>query len=189
MKKNRGRETQARIAAAALDLLREKGSAGLTMRQVAARSGLSLSNVQYYFKSREQLLIGITEHHLTLCHEAMVQGLEEAGEITLRSSIHVSLCNEAVLASAPAFRELFALARNEPGVHERLTAYYMNSHRQFVDFLAAESARPREDLSEIVTLLMTSIEGAYLLTDATPVSNERLAKRLEEVALLMLNPS
>lgn len=182
----RGQDTRARIAAAALELLRERGSAGLTMRQVATRTGLSLSNVQYHFKFREQLLVGITEHHLELCSASMRQGLEAAGEVTLASVLRVSLCDEAVRATAPAFRELFALARVEAGVRERLDAHYAHSLEALVELLGSSSDAPRERLFEVGTLVMTSIEGAYLLASATPVSPERLAACLEEAVDRML---
>ena len=186
---SRGRQTRARIAATALALLRDKGSTGLTMRQVAAHSGLSLSNVQHHFKSREQLLIGITEHHLTLCSEALTRSLAKEPEITLGSILRVSLCDEDVLETAPAFRELFALARTEPGVRERLNAHYAHGLEQLVELLATISTQPGEQLVEVATVLMTSVEGAYLLAEATPVSGERLAARLEQVALQMLSNS
>lgn len=186
MKQDRGRRTRARIAGAALEVLRESGSAGLTMRRVASRTGLSLSNVQYHFKSREDLLVGITDHHLALCRDAMERGLERAGAITLRSILRVSLCDDAVRETAPAFRELFALARFEPSVAERVNQHYADGLEALVGLLAEESSASKARRREVATLLATSIEGAYLLSDVTPVSAARLAKRLEETARWLL---
>jgi AcrR family transcriptional regulator len=185
MKRGRGHETRTRIAAEALTLLREKGSAGLTMRQVATRSGLSLSNVQYHYSSREKLLIGITEHHLAICHDALDAAL--GGRTGLRAGLQASLCDEGVMDSAPPFRELFALALTEPAVHERLMAYYRATHDRLTVALAAHYPAADGDLvEEAATLLMTSIEGAYLLDEATPVSRQRLAHRLERVVDTLL---
>lgn len=156
------------------------------MRQVAARSGLSLSNVQHHFKSRELLLIGITEHHLNLCTESLHQAMAREPELSLGAVLRVSLCEPEVLATAPAFRELFALARSEPGVRKRLDDHYAHALEQLMALLETITPRPEQELREIGTLLMTSLEGAYLLADATGVSGERLAARLEQVAMHLL---
>ena len=184
----RGEETRANIATAALELLRAKGSAGLTMRGVAAATGLSLSNVQYHFKNRAALLDGLTTHHLQRCSDALEHALRDAGRVSLRSILVASLCDERVLATGPAFRELFALARSEPKVHAQLTTYYATSLERLTEFLGTISDATRSTRIEVATVLMTSIEGAYLLADATPVSAKALAKRLEAVAIRMLAP-
>lgn len=187
MKQRRSEQTRARIVAAALELLREQGSAGLTMRRLAGRTGLALSNVQYHYRSREALLAGLTEHHLASCREAMVRGVERAGRLGVRTVIEVSLTDASALESASAFRELFALARTEPEVHRRLIVYYTRALSELVALLDAEwPGRGRERLEEAATVVMTSIEGAYLLVGATPVTGTRLAERLEAVVRALL---
>ncbi|MEM6930099.1 MAG: TetR/AcrR family transcriptional regulator [Myxococcota bacterium] len=187
MKQRRGEQTRARIAAAALEILRERGSAGLTMRRVAVRTGLALSNVQYHYGSREALLVGLTDHHLALCRDALVRGVERAGPVTLRAVLEVSLCDAEALASASAFRELFALARTEPKVHERLVAHYQQGFSDMIGLLAQTwPSSPEDALAEVATILLTSLEGSYLLADVTPVTGRRLADRLEGVAVALL---
>jgi len=48
----------------AMDILKESGDQGLTMRKVAEAAGMSLSNVQYYFKTKELLLGALLEGYL-----------------------------------------------------------------------------------------------------------------------------
>lgn len=55
----RGRDTSARILEGALDIIVYEGHGALTMRKVAAKLGVSLSNVQRYFKTREDLLAAV----------------------------------------------------------------------------------------------------------------------------------
>lgn len=182
--------TPARIAGAALEVLRERGAAGLTMRQVAARAGLALSNVQYHYPSREALLVGLVDHHFAACDEAMERAQARAGEPSLEATLRVSLCDEEVLAAAPVFRELFALARTEPGVRARLRERYRAILKEGIERLAHETADvPRERLAEVVTVLLTAIEGAYLLNDVVEVRGERLAEVLLDVARSMLGQS
>lgn len=49
-------DTAARIVLAARELLMNEGYAQFSMRNVAARAGVHLANVQYYFKTREDLV-------------------------------------------------------------------------------------------------------------------------------------
>ena len=49
-------ETAARIVLASRELLMNEGYAQFSMRNVAARAGVHLANVQYYFKTREDLV-------------------------------------------------------------------------------------------------------------------------------------
>lgn len=180
-------ETRARIAAAALQLLREKGASGLSMRQVAARSGLSLSNVQYHYSSRERLLVGITEHHLELCHAALEVALGRHEEITLRAVLQASLLDEGVAEVTPPFRELFALALGEPRVHELLMDHYTVSHSQLTQLLAQMApGRADTDVREVAGVLMAAIEGAPLLQEATGLTAEAMVDRLEATAFLLL---
>lgn len=54
-------ETAARIVLAARELLMNEGYAQFSMRNVAARAGVHLANVQYYFKTREDLVRALLE--------------------------------------------------------------------------------------------------------------------------------
>jgi len=186
MGSTRAQATRDRITAVAFELLREHGTAGMTMRQVALGAELSLSNVQYHFKSREALLVGVTEHHLAACRDALLAAVGPPERVTLRSVLRASLTDPRVLEVAPPFRELFAKALTEPGVRERLHAYYMRSLEGLVELLRQTSRKPRKRLEEVATVLMTAIEGAYLLEEITPVSGKRLATVLEQVATSML---
>jgi AcrR family transcriptional regulator len=54
-------DTAARIVLAARELLMNEGYAQFSMRNVAARAGVHLANVQYYFKTREDLVRALLE--------------------------------------------------------------------------------------------------------------------------------
>lgn len=51
----------------ALDMLKETGDSGLTMRKLAERAGMRLSNVQYYFKSRDHVLKAMATRYFEDC--------------------------------------------------------------------------------------------------------------------------
>ena len=45
----------------AMSILKESGDQGLTMRKIAEAADMRLSNVQYYFKTKELLLGALLE--------------------------------------------------------------------------------------------------------------------------------
>jgi AcrR family transcriptional regulator len=55
----------------AMNILKESGDQGLTMRKVAEAAGMRLSNVQYYFKTKELLLGALLEGFLLAYAESM----------------------------------------------------------------------------------------------------------------------
>jgi AcrR family transcriptional regulator len=56
-----GNDTAARIVLAARELLMTEGYAQFSMRNVAARAGLHLANVQYYYKTRDDLVQALVD--------------------------------------------------------------------------------------------------------------------------------
>lgn len=183
----RGAETRRKIVEAALNVLRAEGAAGLTMRQVASRTGLALSNLQYHYPSREALLVGLVDHHLEACRGAMARGLEKASGDPLSQTLVVSLSDPDVLATTPVFRELFALATQDRGVRERLEAHFREMFDEAVaGLLASGTAVSRQRCVEVVSVLMAAIEGYYLLAEVTRVTGERMAELLLEIAVMML---
>ena len=68
----RGQETRQRIVDAALELFREKGFDGTTMRAVASAAGVSLGNAYYYFASKDDLVLGFYDQ-LQTAHTARAE--------------------------------------------------------------------------------------------------------------------
>ena len=59
-------------------LLKNKGDFSVTMRKVAQLCGMSLSNLQYYFKNKDELLKAAAERYFQQC----LQGLKDYPVIT-----------------------------------------------------------------------------------------------------------
>lgn len=54
---SKGADQRARLLKAALDAIAEQGPDAVTVRDIAARAGISPSHVLYYFGSRDQILV------------------------------------------------------------------------------------------------------------------------------------
>ena len=59
--RKRGEDTRATILGAALSLFRAKGFDGATMRDIAAKSGVTLGAAYYYFPSKEAIVLAYYE--------------------------------------------------------------------------------------------------------------------------------
>jgi AcrR family transcriptional regulator len=55
----RGEEQQAALVRAAFDLIAERGFEGLRTRDVAARAGVNIATLHYYFATKEELIRGV----------------------------------------------------------------------------------------------------------------------------------
>ncbi len=93
----KGRKTRARILDAALDLFRENGFEGTTMRAVARRAGVSLGSTYYYFASKEHLIQQFYQRthdeHLAVCRAPLADQPELAARLrlVLTSKIETSM--------------------------------------------------------------------------------------------------
>ena len=59
-----GEERRHALVSAAYDLIATKGFEGLRVRDVAARGGVNIATLHYYFPSKEALIGGVVQHLL-----------------------------------------------------------------------------------------------------------------------------
>jgi len=103
----------------ALAIMRDHGEHGLTMRQVATRAGMSLSNLQYYFKNKNELLKGMVDFYFDKCATLFEKQLMASRATSLRQRINdlisFSLAyGDSLTEICKIFREFWAIAtRNE----------------------------------------------------------------------------
>jgi len=124
-------ERRARILAAARELVAERGYAGLTMRDLAQASRVSVPTLYNLFGGKQGLLLGELQEIFT----AVVQGLEQA---RARSFVERALAtcdagDRALLAAPGHSRELillFLTTSDETGPLRRATA------EQYTDLMA-----------------------------------------------------
>jgi AcrR family transcriptional regulator len=106
--------TRDAIVGAALDLFRERGFEGTTMRAVAERAGVSVGNAYYYFSSKDELVQGFYDQ-LVSEHRALALP-ELAGRSDLTDRLRTAL--HAWITVAEPYREFagrfFAVAA-QPG--------------------------------------------------------------------------
>jgi AcrR family transcriptional regulator len=78
---------QQEIVDALLDLVREQGLDGVSLREVAAKAGVSLGRVQHYFRTKDQMLQAAFQRINELGTELVNQRLADAGDASPRAVI------------------------------------------------------------------------------------------------------
>jgi AcrR family transcriptional regulator len=109
----RGRTREA-IVDAALELFREHGFEGTTMRAVAERAGVSVGNAYYYFSSKEELVQGFYDQLVAEHRRLALPAL--AGRTDLADRLRAAL--DAWLTAAQPygrFADRFFAAAARPG--------------------------------------------------------------------------
>ncbi|MDN5351710.1 MAG: TetR/AcrR family transcriptional regulator [Clostridiales bacterium] len=77
-----------RILEAALDVVMEKTISGTRMHLIAQKVEMVQSNLHYYFKTKEDLLIGLQNKVLRKCHELRAMDRKDA-EDTLEAQLDI----------------------------------------------------------------------------------------------------
>lgn len=91
------REVRSRLGAAARELFGSRGFAAVSVREVAARAGVTPAMVNYYFRGKHGLFRAVLEDVL----EEALDGMEEAGEaIAAPGGIRIYLARHAAVLSA-----------------------------------------------------------------------------------------
>jgi AcrR family transcriptional regulator len=81
----RSRARVERILAAARDLLAEGGVDALTMRALAARTGIPVGTVYRYFSNRDEIIAAYLDHELEAIEQAGARALLALDRVTFRS--------------------------------------------------------------------------------------------------------
>jgi AcrR family transcriptional regulator len=138
-----GDKRRAEITVAAFELIAEKGLERFRVRDLAAKAGLNIATLHYYFSTKEELILAVVEHMLSFF---MTEGASSGnGELTAADELreeakrlekHVREHPEMFVAMAEftaracrdeAIREM--LARLDYGWRSRLAAIVMRGHR------------------------------------------------------------
>lgn len=163
----KGRERVEQILDAATELLVEEGYAQFTMRQLAERLGIRLSNLQYYFPSRAILIQKLLERFLdNYMWEISQFSVNRNGTPQQRviEAIDYLLKDQKQETSCKIFWELWALsARNceVAGVMHHFYRAYIDIFTEMLQDLKPEV--PVRNTKQIAVLIVSMIEGLSLM--------------------------
>jgi len=186
--------TSARILDVALDLFRRRGFEQTTMREIAAKAGVSLGSAYYYFDSKEDLVMAFYEQAI----EAMAPRMEEtlAGATSFEERIAGILAVKFEYFQ-PNRSFLGALLRHAADPENRLSPFsaatrHIRERDQmyFARAIAAKSGGVRvpEDLAPFVPRMLWLYQMGLILHwiyDRSPGQRRTHALREKSLALLV----
>lgn len=159
----KGHETREHILTAALGLLIEEGFHSLSMRRVAAASGMKLGNLTYHFPSREDLILALLEAVISsyeIEFDRILHMPSVAPEKRLQAYCQLVLEDIRTKKTSHFFPEIWALSIHDDFVAERLQDLYARARRPLEEVI--EEIRPdlpaakRADLAMFIS---ASMEG------------------------------
>jgi len=184
-------DTAQRIVLAARELLMNEGYAQFSMRTVAARAGVHLANVQYYFKTREDLVRALLEDtgaRYRASYDELLASAPADRTARFEAVIDFNLRDIATWETRKYFIQLWALLATIDGRTSGLMDELYAIDIQQLGECIAELV-PGTDPVEIrrrASLLAAVIEGMVVVRSAhsrSPSELKKLMARAHELAL------
>ncbi len=182
---SKGLQRREQILAVARKLLVEEGFNGFVLREIAARSGMTIGNLQYYFRTRDLLLEALTRTALSDDLEVLNAIAENGrqGEAQLRELASVVLRqwlgDSGKIYSAAAF-----LWRSQPEYRSMVGELYSQFYEHLIVVLKQLQPRARrQTLLAKARLITALLDGAVILlrNGAVPTTSGARARFVEDV--------
>ncbi len=168
-----------RLTHCAVEVLREKGFAGLTVRLVAAQAGVASATAYTYFSSKEHLVAEVFWRRLSAMPEDTRTGEDRTTcVVTVLRSVALLVSDEPQLASAVTT----ALLGRDPDVEHLRMRIGIEIRKRLITALGTVS----EDDQDLLEGLEMLYAGALLRAGMGYDSYLTIADRLESAARLML---
>lgn len=142
----KGISTRDRILNETLSLLREQWYDGVSLREVAKRSGIKLGNLQYYFATREALFYALVERQAAQDNEAIATLLSES--------------ESAEAALNMIIRDLFNRWRRNDGAVYIVLQLLRGSAAQFADLYRTVYEQHYQSLEPVLAQLNQGLSKA-----------------------------
>ena len=162
------------------NVLVDAGGAGLTMRKIAASSGISLGNLQYHFATREDLMLALLMRFLAPYEDRLKQLPKSLPEdvADALSGIFMDVLNDPNFdRCATIYKEIWAASSHSNEMRNALNAYYTRL-AQFYRALLSRLARPEtapQKIERAAAAIMPILEGYCITKDTVDVPVDIIA--------------
>ncbi|MFF2556392.1 TetR/AcrR family transcriptional regulator [Nocardia sp. NPDC058058] len=160
-------QTRQRMLIGGVELLRERGSAGVTIDAVLARTGAPRGSVYHHFPGgRRQLL----SESLGMASDAIAAMIEETSAIGPVQALHrlvdfwqrLLLNTEDFQAVCPAVAVAVGGTEDDRALHPEVAATFVRWRAALIASLTAAGV-PAGRAGSLATLTLSSVEGAIIL--------------------------
>lgn len=168
---SKGKQRTADILRAARDLLEERGIEGFTVRGIAERVGISLSNLQHYFPTREQILEVLCDE-VACSYDAVYRSVtspRQSGEARLKAILTYFMNDISNPRTERFFMEMWSLAIRDQKVRDivdRMYARHLDNLKQLIAEINPQLS-PRR-VAHRACLVAAQMEGLMIIVGSDP---------------------
>lgn len=183
-------DTQERILNAALKVINEETISGTRMHLIAQKAEVVQSNVHYYYKTKQDLLLALQEKVLEECYEIREQDKKKSQD-TLESQLHIFFQQKKNLICRRKeydFAEMDFLIQGK--MNEKIHERFVESYEQWRDDIREVIIRYCPGLDEqaketIPYMIVSMMQGVSLqvLVDEKGVDVDACFAACEELLL------
>ncbi len=164
---DRGRNAVARILESAFEIFAAEGYGGLSMRKVATRAGLALSNLQHYFPTREDLFAAIITESIAQ-YSRNYDNIRTDASLTpqerLAKLVRLLIEDGKQPRTQSLFANFWALAQMQEFARKSMEEAYLFQRHMISEFVAAVNpGLPPIALARRAALITAQIEGLFVL--------------------------
>ncbi|GIF25380.1 AcrR family transcriptional regulator [Actinoplanes tereljensis] len=177
------------IGEALLRIASTRGLQSATMREVAAEAGVSLRLVQYYFHTKEQLLLAALAYLAEQLTARVSASIRALGPVTSRTVVYGTLTavvptDEESVRLTRAYTGFYTLVFSEPEMAERHGAAYPDK----LESLLAKHIAAAQEAGEVAEDVDPALTAAALLALTNGLGSSVLGgQRNGAAALRILN--
>ncbi len=162
----KGRERAEAVLDAATAILIDEGYAKLSTRKIAARAGMHVGHLQYYYATKQDVIRAMLERYLDQATGRVAARIARTGgdpDACALSALDAILADQESAETCRFFWELWALAARDATIATAMRAFYQRYWQGVVATLvAANPALGRARAGRRAALLVATLEGLTL---------------------------
>ncbi len=169
----KGEQTKEHILQKAAQLFNERGYYGASMSDIMAVTGMEKGGIYNHFKSKDDLAVQAYEYAVDLMRQAFAQAIKGKYHAVDRLQAVVGVFQE-IPGGSPLEGgcPVVNTAVHARHTHPKLLAYSQETMIEWQDFIRRiaqlgierEQLKPDTDVEMLTTLLISTLEGAIMLT-------------------------
>jgi AcrR family transcriptional regulator len=167
-----GDRRQSELVRAAFDIIAERGLEGLRTREVAARAGVNVAMVHYYFAGKASLIGGVVwymvEQFMRSGAPAVVASAPGPLDRLRQEFADARYYRDALPKLGIVYQELFLRARRDPTILPMIQSledyWYDDIRRALADGVQEGVFRCDLDVDLATGMIVTMLRGALLVT-------------------------